>query len=53
MTTESADGVKLERTLESKLRIPDNFIELEYSTKKTGYHSVMRSNTLRQEQSFM
>jgi len=54
MTAESADDVKLGRILESKLRILDNFVELnEYPIKKTGYHSVMRSNILKQEQSFM
>lgn len=54
MTTESAVGVKLGRTLESKLRILDNFVELdEYSSKKTAYHSAIRSNRPSQEQSFM
>lgn len=50
MTAESEDEIKLRRTLQSKLRILDNFVDLEeYSAKKTGYHSVMRSNTPRQE----
>ena len=54
ITSEYADGVKLGRILEGKFRILDNFVELEeYSAKKTGYHSVMRIDTLRQKQSFM
>lgn len=39
MTAESADDVRLGRTLESKFRILDNFVELdEYSSKKAAYH---------------
>lgn len=39
MTTDSADDVRLGRTLKSKLRILDNFVELdEYSSKKAAYH---------------
>lgn len=39
MTTESADAVRLGRTLDSKLRILVNFVELdEYSSKKAIYH---------------
>lgn len=39
MTTESADDFRLGRTLESKLRILDNFVEFdEYSSKKAAYH---------------
>lgn len=53
MTTASADGVKLGMMLQDKFRIPNDFVEVEKYSAKAGYHSVMRTNTLRQEQSFI
>lgn len=39
MTTDSANDVRLGRTLESKLGVLDNFVELdEYSSNKAAYH---------------